>query len=375
VYSVPGHVDGVLGEELRADPGGATLAVGVTAVAFTTSHHAPVAVSATDGRYHLLDLPGFDRAADLRFDGTLALSPDGRRLAYTWNKPPGEGRDDTYVPSGVRIVDLVTGEVASHQVRKGYGVFSHDLTWSPNGRYLVYNTQIANYSQTGTRGVRNFFVERLDTQTGKRSRASGVPQVDHAPGVTDDGTVIAGRELNLWTWRPDRETTVVDLGESRRWRGSVAGIGVLPGSDRVLVSAGLEYSRLYAGRPDDPRSMRQISSGAYSLSPVGPVDGDGQAVFERTPTSTALWTIRMSGPLVNDRSGMRVTFGEDLGDDYSFATSLLQRPTRDFPAPDWPMSMEQKALLGGAAVVGTVAAVWLTVFGRTRRRRREAALP
>jgi len=367
-------MDGVLGEGLRAYPAEETLAVGVTAVAFTTSHHAPVAVSAVNGRYHLLDLPGYDRVVDLRFDGTVALSPDGRRLAYTWNKPPADGRNDTYVPSGVRIVDLITGEVESHQVRKGYGVFSHDLSWSPSGRYLAYNTWIANTSRTGTRGVRNFFVERLDTETGERLRVTGVPQVDHAPGVTDDGTVVAGRELDLWTWRPDREAKVVDLGESRRWRGSVAGIGVFPGSDRVLVSAGLEYSRLYAGRPDDPRSMLQISGGAYSLTPVGPVDGDEQAVFERTPTSTALWTIRTSGPLVNDRAGVLVTFAEDLGDDYSFATSLLQRPTRDFPAPDWPMSMEEKALLGGVAAVGTVAAVWLTALGRTRRRRRAAAL-
>jgi hypothetical protein len=119
--------------------------------------------------------------------------------------------------------------------------------------------------------------------------------------------------------------------------------------------------------------MRQISGGAYSLTPVGPVDGDEHAVFERTPTSTALWTIRTSGPLVNDRSGVRVTFAEDLGDDYSFATSLLQRPPRDFPAPDWPMSVEQKALLGGAAAVATVAAVLLAALGRAHRRRRAAA--
>lgn len=367
VYTVPDHLDGLSAVDRMPRQG--SLAIGATAIAFTTSGYAPYAVSAVDGTYHLLDLPGYDRMAGFRFgDGSLALSPDGRRLAYTWNNGTDspDGEDDRYVPSGVRIVDLVTGEIESHQVREGYGVFSHGLSWSPNGRYLAYNTQIANTSQSGTSGRRNFFVERLDTETGERLKV-GAPGSDRPPAVTDEGTVVTGNGLNLWTWRPDRGTTRIDLRESPRFRGSVVGIATMTGSDLVFLSAGLEYSRLYVGRPDAPRSFRLLAAGARSLSPAGPVDGDQQVVFEQTPTSTALWTIRTTGPLLNDRSDDLVTFEDGAGPHYSFATSLLQRPTRDFPAPDWPMSTDQKLLLSGLAAAGLLGLVgWL----RHRLRRR-----
>jgi hypothetical protein len=370
LYPVPEHLDLRTPEGRWAYPAAENLKLGVTAVAFTTAGgHAPFAVSAEDGRYRLLDLPGHDPMTGFRFkDGNLALSPDGRRLAYTWNDPPEDGPRDEYVPSGVRIVDLTTGEVESHQVRKGYGVLSHGFSWSPNGRYLAYNTQIANTSRTGTSGVRNFFVERIDTETGERLKAGGLPMADHPPAVSDDGTVVTGRNLDLWTWRPDRGTSRVELTASPQWRGSVAGVSAMPGTDEVLVSAGLEYSRLYAGLPDSPRSFRRLASGARSLSPVGPVDEGRQVVFERTLTSTALWTIRTTSPRLNDRSDGLVQFeGGELGSHYSFATALLQRPTRDFPAPDWPWSTEQKALLGGLVVllVGAGGVVVLTL----RRRR------
>ena len=144
-------------------------------------------------------------------------------------------------------------------------------------------------------------------------------------------------------------------------------IGTMPMTERVVVSAGVEFSRLYVGQPDRPASFRRISDGAPRLTVAGPVGGDRQAVFEQTQTGTSLWTIRANGPLLNDRTGVLVTFDEEQGEHYSFATSLLRRPTRDFPAPDWPMSTEQKVLLGGLVVTALVALVlWL----RHRLRRR-----
>jgi hypothetical protein len=364
VYTVPDHLDGLSAVDRMPQEG--TRAIGVTAVAFTTLGYAPYAVSAVDGTYHLLDLPGYDVMAGFRFeDGSLALSPDGRRLAYTWNnaEAQGDGAEDRYVPSGVRIVDLTTGEVESHQEREGYGVFSHGLSWSPNGRYLAFNTQIANVSQSGTSGRRNFFVERLDTETGERLKA-GAPGSDSPPTVTDEGTVVTGNGLNLWTWRPDQGTTRIDLSESARFRGSVVAVGAMAGSEQVLVSAGLEYSRLYLGRPDSPRSFRRLTSGQRWLLPAGAVDGDRQAVLEQTYHRTALWTSGSANPSSADL----VTFEEGAGPHYSFATSLLRRPTRDFPAPDWPMSADQKLLIGGLAAAGLLGLVgWLR--HRLRRRR------
>ena len=340
-------------------------------MALTTEAGSPVVVSALDGSYHLLDLQGLQRGASFRFeDGVVALSPDGRRLAYTWNDAPLAGHDRVYAPSGVRIADLTTGEVESHQVRAGFGVFAHGFSWSSNGRYLAYNMQIANTSQSGTRGTRNFFVERLDTTTGERLKATGVPMTGYPPAVTDGGTVMAGSGTTLWTWRPDQGTTEADLLESGQWRGSLMSVGTLPGSERVLVSAGLEYSRLFSGMPDDPESFRRISAGAPRLTPAGPVGRDRQAVLEQTVAGTTLWTIRATGPLLNDRSADLVQVEQSPGAHYSFATGLLRRPPRDFPAPDWPLSTEQK-LLRGVAVA--VAAGLLGVLGwRFRRRRRSS---
>lgn len=368
VYAVPERLNTTRPDGSWSHPRDDTLAVGVTAAAFTGSGFAPVAVSAVDGTYHLLDLPGHDRMTGFRFeDGVLGLSPDGQRLAYTWNRAvPGSG-GDRYVPSGVRIVDLLTGQVESHQVHRAYGVFAHGFSWSPDGRYLAYNIQIANTSPTGSSGTRNFFVERLDTRTGERSRATGVPMRDVAPVVTDSGTVVTGSDTTLWTWRPDRGVRVVDLARSGRWRGSVVSIGALPGTDRVVVSAGREYSRLYTGSPERPATFRRISQGAYRLTLAGPVSGGRQAVLEQTQTGTTLWTIRTPGPRLNDRSTALVRF-DDAGAQYSFATALLRRPTRDFPEPDWPLSVEQKVMRGGAAVVG-IAALGLGVWLRRRRRR------
>lgn len=368
VYPVPDHLDGVSGDEWTY-PREDTLEVGRAAVALTTQAGAPVVVSALDGSYHLLDLPGLQRGASFRFeDGVVALSPDGRRLAYTWNEAPFAGDDRVYAPSGVRIADLTTGEVESHQVRAGFGVFAHGFSWSSDGRYLAYNMQIASRSQSGTGGTGNVFVERLDTTTGERLEATGVPMTDHPPAVTDAGTVVAGSGTTIWTWRPDQGTTEADLLESGQWRGSLMSIGTLPGSERILVSAGLEYSRLFSGTPDDPESFERISAGAPRLTPAGPVGRDRQAVLEQTDAGTTLWTIRATGPLLNDRSADLVQVEQSPGAHYSFATRLLRRPTRDFPAPDWPLSTEHKLLRG---VAMAVAAGLLGALGwRFRRRRR-----
>ena len=74
-------------------------------------------VTAEDGVYHRLDLPGFDPAV---YDDPEVRRPawsgsacrrTGRRLAYGWHAPlPDEtGQEHGFVPSGVRILDLGTG--------------------------------------------------------------------------------------------------------------------------------------------------------------------------------------------------------------------------------------------------------------------------
>ena len=85
------------------------LAVG-QATAVVTNDTDVFVITAADGAYHRLRLPGYDPALH---DGSLddaerpgvALSPDGRRLAYAWHEPiltdqPRRGKRTTWFPAG-----------------------------------------------------------------------------------------------------------------------------------------------------------------------------------------------------------------------------------------------------------------------------------
>jgi hypothetical protein len=134
---IPSTVHGIHGDgglDLETD-----LAVGPASVAIANQSGAFV-ITAADGVYHRLRLPGFDPTAFNDNSPGLALSPDGTRLAYGWRSPESGPR----ARAGTRILDLRTGALRKlpvgppdvvgfvHLARTyGYG-------WSPNGRYLVF---------------------------------------------------------------------------------------------------------------------------------------------------------------------------------------------------------------------------------------------
>jgi hypothetical protein len=138
LYEVPERLAPHLGREgyrWHRDVAAEGLAIGTTAAVFPVNEGAVMAVSALDGTYRGLDLPGFDPAAYFRFDGPpVALSPDGERLAYTWNPRVAGELHEGYLRSGVRIVDLDSGQVTSTRIKDGFGVFAHDFSWSPDGQ-------------------------------------------------------------------------------------------------------------------------------------------------------------------------------------------------------------------------------------------------
>ena len=149
---IPSTVRGVHGEgglDLETD-----LAVGPASVAIANRSGAFV-ITAADGVYHRLQLPGFDPAEFNDDETGIALSPDGTRLAYGWRATKATG-SASGPRVGTRILDLRTGAVEKIPDAPRYVVdskvrlstFGYD--WSPNGRYLVFETVTKDPAETGS---------------------------------------------------------------------------------------------------------------------------------------------------------------------------------------------------------------------------------
>src|SRR5262245_42755736 len=109
------------------------LAVGQSVVALLADDGRRVVIGATDDfRYHVLDLPKANGKA-------LALSPDGRLLAYTST-------------GGVRILDLGTGKLRT-DIAFSDSPFSDvdvsQLDWTPDSRSLVFGGPALGQGQGG----------------------------------------------------------------------------------------------------------------------------------------------------------------------------------------------------------------------------------
>lgn len=152
------------------------LAVGPAALAIANDSSAFV-VTVADGVSHRLDLPGFDARLYARGGADvsgLALSPDGKRLAYGWH-----GSDDTKpLESGVRIVDLLTGEVTTlprpslYEEQAQPRLLTWGFSWSPDGRYLFTRVKITWPDDADPWVANAYWDGGYDTTTGKRAFAS-----------------------------------------------------------------------------------------------------------------------------------------------------------------------------------------------------------
>lgn len=351
VYAVPERLVSYTDEGYTwADGLGETdLAVGRASVAL--SFPGPVVISATDGRYHLLELPGFDwRSPRVTDAPTMALSPDGRRLAYSWYLD-GDLMDDNHVPSGVRIVDLETGDLTSIRDDRGYGVVVAGLGWSPDGRYLVYTKKIRT-SPNGTRGARNFFVERLDTRTHGAVRIAGV-QSDHGLGVSVDGWVAAGSPGVVVAADGTRQYLELPETSNAVWSvdGRTVAFGAVQNGTVSLVGrTGVRSQRMVAG------GGRVLALGWTDDGRVGALHLDGEharlTLLDRTGGQARIAT-------VDHRVPVSVV---------SVARELLDEPTRDFTEPDWPFDLQ--SLVEPGLIAGVVVLALGAGYASERQRRR-----
>lgn len=363
----------------------AALAVGPAAAAWVTPAGLPVVVDATDGDYHLLDLPDVLTSSSLVstwFPGDaspLALSPDGTELAFAFARPPA-GDADAYadgsvVPSGIRVVDLVTGEVTRDlPLRGGAGVGVTQLSWSPGGSWLAWSGLEVSYWTTSALGATSE-VAGVVAPDGTRRRlrtTGGITLVD------DDGTatVLDGTRAR---------THPVDGSPATSRRTSVpeaypAG-ALSPGGDDLAVgtSGRQDLVVLRLGRDEVvTRSGEAPDGGTWSVRPLGWVDES--VLVQRTPADGGDGRLTLV-PLDGDRSlrdvatvdgydgGSRVGIGP-----LSVATDLVteQRPTVSRPAPDWPWSEERWVLTVGLGGLGLLLAGGLAWLVRRRAQRRSA---
>ncbi len=97
------------------------LVVGTASVAFVSESGATIVIGAATGTYHHLALPDAPEA-----DGPLALSPDGRRLAWSNRQR-------------IHVVDLESGEESFYPNTEEPVTQVTHLAWVPNSGQLLWN--------------------------------------------------------------------------------------------------------------------------------------------------------------------------------------------------------------------------------------------
>ena len=114
---------------------------------FGDEKNAIVGVTAGSQAYHFLDLPG--QAADT----DVALSPDGRHLAY-WisGTPQGSARLGDRSTVGVANLDLTTGKVQRRVLPGRHGLAPSMLTWTGNNRLAVASDHFTSAEPTSYSG-------------------------------------------------------------------------------------------------------------------------------------------------------------------------------------------------------------------------------
>lgn len=154
LYDVPAHMwdretDGSwTHDEVTDDP----TVVGIGAAAWVdTVEDQAVVVGAADGRYHLLDLPDF-AGINWRYGNgyggpIVALSPDGRDLAYPYDEPAPGGVERPSL-TGIRVVDLTTGEVREIPVPGRIGTTITRIEWSQDGSLSFLGMEHRNRGAT-----------------------------------------------------------------------------------------------------------------------------------------------------------------------------------------------------------------------------------
>ena len=343
VYGVPG--DG--GLDLETD-----LALGQVSVAIGNPTGLYV-VTADDGAYHRVRLPGYDAASyDAALPG-VALSPDGTQLAFGW-RSAARHEDGRPLHSGLRVLSLTTGALWSAH----FGAFGDtdmdvdtwDLRWSPDGRWLG-----ASVALDGVDGMEHWYA--LLEPSARRV----VAEMWHAkqwpdpplPIMVSPGGRVAAMEtdpkVRLATWSRDEWHTlsldVAGLSSGRfssdgPWLamagdGLESGISLVDTTSGAVSTAPLPQGRYPYGTAVDllawtgERQVLAMLRAGTGPTTLGPVADLALLTLTPGPGEPAAAVRRLDADVVG-----QVEIGQ-TGSAFSFATDLLSAatPTRDFDAP------------------------------------------
>ncbi|KQW47133.1 hypothetical protein ASC77_18335 [Nocardioides sp. Root1257] len=304
-------------DEVTDDP----TVVGVGAAAWVTDQGLPVVVGASDGAYHLLDLPDFAGNNETFARGlgipVVALSPDGRRLAYGY-AAFGPDAATAPIPSGIRVVDLTTGEVREIPVPGKEGTAIDRIEWSEDGRWLAFTGRPQDTWTAGSMG----------------SRGPGV--IGRVPPGSDQAVVRAIAAADPGISVNDRGIVGLDVGTFKTWVGDTIvepdAILDVPLDRRLGTTADGATVRFLDARPQGAESVVLDQSG-YTGTPVVDVPGG-------------------------------------IGPSLSLATGLMSSddPTVSRPEPSWPWTDERIAISIGLGVAAATV-VLLALLGGVRRYR------
>ncbi|CAM3569658.1 hypothetical protein [Nocardioides zeicaulis] len=167
------------------DPGDleseSNLSLGRASAAFISESSEPVVITAADGLPHQLGLAGWvangSDPDEIQVNQSLALSPDGRRLAW-------QAADDQDGRATVGVLDLASGETSTfHPLPPRAGLRLREMSWSPDSAWLVF---IADDSP-------EVWVGRLRPGSDHDNRANQLVGNVASVAVDPSGTIVLSR--------------------------------------------------------------------------------------------------------------------------------------------------------------------------------------
>lgn len=343
-----------------------------------------VGVSAVTGEYRFLSLPGL-RTANGAWGDTIALSADGRKLAY-WYGGDAESAEGFAVDAdGIAVYDTVTGEVVRRPVNAPHGIGAERPAWVGDRVWVSWFERVKGDPGSGVNG-------RTMSWDPVADRMERLPGEIALPGEL---APAAGARVGLATGSGVR---IVDArGRTQRTVKVARGF-----EGELLLSPG---GRMLAGRHDPDGDPSSFSNEPAPIL-VGPASeaeafrAQSGAVckvcppvrMQQVPRSTGLTPVawRDEEHLVVTRTKDRNSENErwefalldvETGDvdefiepaeatgtgNYRFAADSWSWPTWDAPAPDAPL--DPRAVLGIGLTVALVAGLGALRIWRRREQR------